>query len=82
LNNIRFLVYADDVCVFLLLIDNHRYLRHHLFNYSKVSNSKINIDKTEVIFLNTTTSLVWVSVLSADGISKYHNRLSPTPLFY
>lgn len=46
------LAYADDVCVFLSSQADFIRAQHHLDTYGLVSNAKINLSKTEVIFLN------------------------------
>jgi len=79
---VRFLAYADDVCVFLSSTQDYRLLHSHLESYSKVSNAKVNIDKTEAIFLNGRTSSDWVSTLNAAGINKHHDRMASQPLRY
>ncbi|KAG1042538.1 hypothetical protein G6F43_011881 [Rhizopus delemar] len=78
----RLLAYADDVCVFLSSRDDFFRIQLHLNRYSQVSNAKVNLSKTEAIFLNGIASLPWQNLLLQFQISKWHDRTKAHPLRY
>jgi hypothetical protein len=63
---VKLLAYADDVCVFLSNSNDFDILQRHLTNYNRVFNSKINMDKTEALFLSGQWNTAW-------GFSRYLN---------
>jgi hypothetical protein len=76
------LAYADDVCVFLSNFTDFESLQFHLHAYGRVSNAKINIDKTEAIFLNGRSTDEWINFLALHNITSWHDRHSSNPLRY
>ncbi|KAG0747128.1 hypothetical protein G6F57_009568 [Rhizopus arrhizus] len=60
---LKLLAYADDVC--LLLRDQNDFSRaqHHMLQYTSVSNTKFNIDKTEAFSLNVLNSTIQHHIL-------------------
>ncbi|KAG0975382.1 hypothetical protein G6F28_012939 [Rhizopus arrhizus] len=79
---LKVLAYADDVCVLLHSTDDYCRLRHHLDRYGSVSNAKVNIHKTEAFSLDGRSYPEWIAFLAAQGISKWHDHSSPSPLRY
>ena len=80
LPSLKVLAYADDVCDLLHSTDDYCHLRHHLDCYGSVSNAKINVHKTEAFSLDGRSYPEWIAFLAAQGISKWHDRSSPSPL--
>ncbi|KAG1445361.1 hypothetical protein G6F55_011991 [Rhizopus delemar] len=76
------LAYADDVCVLLQSTDDYCRLRHHLDRYGSVSNAKVNIHNTEAFSLDGRSYPEWVTFLATQGISKWHDHSTPSPLRY
>ncbi|KAG1117144.1 hypothetical protein G6F40_003152 [Rhizopus arrhizus] len=79
---LKVLAYADDVCVLLHSTDDYCRLRHHLDRYGSVSNAKVNIHKTEAFSLDGRSYPEWIAFLAVQGISKWHDHSSPSPLRY
>ncbi|KAG1149858.1 hypothetical protein G6F37_011330 [Rhizopus arrhizus] len=79
---LKVLAYADDVCILLHSTDDYCRLRHHLDRYGSVSNAKVNIHKTEAFSLDGRSYPEWIAFLAAQGISKWHDHSSPSPLRY
>ncbi|KAG0734616.1 hypothetical protein G6F57_011705 [Rhizopus arrhizus] len=79
---LKVLVYADDVYVLLHSTDYYCRLRHHLDRYGSVSNAKVNIHKTEAFSLDGRSYPEWIAFLAVQGISKWHDHSSPSPLRY
>ncbi|KAG1546908.1 hypothetical protein G6F46_010348 [Rhizopus delemar] len=79
---LKVLAYADDVCVFLSSRADFLRLQHHLNSYGQVSNAKVNLSKTEAIFLNGRTSPHWQQVLTQYQISQWHDHSMTQPLRY
>ncbi|KAG1225688.1 hypothetical protein G6F35_003283 [Rhizopus arrhizus] len=73
---------VDDACVLLHSTDDYSRLRHHLDRYRSVSNAKVNIHKTEVFSLDGRSYPEWIAFLVVQGISKWHDHSSPSPLRY
>lgn len=69
---LKLLAYADDVC--LLLRDQNDFSRaqHHMLQYTSVSNTKFNIDKTEAFSLNGNRDTSWNSLLTVHNIPTYY----------
>ncbi|KAG1144336.1 hypothetical protein G6F38_006425 [Rhizopus arrhizus] len=53
-----------------------------LMIYSLVSNAKVNIHKTEAFSLDGRPYPEWIDFFSTQGITKWHDRTSPSPLRY
>ncbi|KAG1049407.1 hypothetical protein G6F43_008267 [Rhizopus delemar] len=53
---LKVLPYVDNVCVFLSSPADFLRLQHHLQTYGQVSNAKVNLSKTEAIFLGGKSS--------------------------
>jgi hypothetical protein len=79
---LKVLAYADDVCVFLSSQADFIRVQHHLDTYGLVSNARINLSKTEAIFLNDVISPQWRQLLSQSQISKWHDYTMTQPLRY
>ncbi|KAG0806624.1 hypothetical protein G6F20_010985 [Rhizopus arrhizus] len=81
-STLKVLAYADDVCVFLHSFEDYHRLQHHLNRYSLVSNAKVNIHKTEAFSLDGRPYPEWIEFFSTQGITKWHDHTSPSPLRY
>ncbi|KAG1136003.1 hypothetical protein G6F38_012370 [Rhizopus arrhizus] len=79
---VKVLAYADDVCVFLSSPTDFLRLQHHLQTYGQVSNAKVNLSKTEAIFLNGKSSNQWQQLLTQHQILKWHDHTKTQPLRY
>ncbi|KAG1081966.1 hypothetical protein G6F42_022742 [Rhizopus arrhizus] len=79
---LKVLAYADDVCVFLSSPTDFLRLQHHLQTYGQVSNAKVNLSKTEAIFLNGKSSNQWQQLLTQHQILKWHDHTKSQPLRY
>ncbi|KAG0954319.1 hypothetical protein G6F31_013182 [Rhizopus arrhizus] len=79
---LKVLAYADDVCVFLSSPADFLRLQHHLQTYGQVSNAKVNLSKTEAIFLNGKSSSQWQQLLTQHQILKWHDHTKSQPLRY
>ncbi|KAG1135747.1 hypothetical protein G6F37_012566 [Rhizopus arrhizus] len=81
-STLKVLAYADDVCVLLHSFEDYHRLQHHLDRYGLVSNAKVNIHKTEAFSLDGRPYPEWVEFFSTQGITKWHDHSSPSPLRY
>ncbi|KAG1140784.1 hypothetical protein G6F37_009191 [Rhizopus arrhizus] len=81
-STLKVLAYADDVCVLLHSFEDYHRLQHHLNRYSLVSNAKVNIHKTEAFSLDGRPYPEWIDFFSTQGITKWHDHISPSPLRY
>ncbi|KAG1040050.1 hypothetical protein G6F43_012369 [Rhizopus delemar] len=79
---LKVLAYADDVCVFLSSHADFLRLQHHLQTYGQVSNAKVNLSKTEAIFLSGKSSNQWQQILAQHQILKWHDHTKSQPLRY
>ena len=79
---LKVLTYAGDVCDLLHSTDDYYRLHHHLDRYGSVSNAKVNIHKTEAFSLDVRSCPEWIAFLAAQGISKWHDHSSHSPLRY
>ncbi|KAG1180285.1 hypothetical protein G6F36_010434 [Rhizopus arrhizus] len=79
---LKVLAYTDDVCVFLSSRTDFLRPQHHLNAYGQVSNAKVNLSKTETIFLNGRASPHWQQLLTQYQISQWHNHSKNQPLRY
>ncbi|KAG1045508.1 hypothetical protein G6F43_011259 [Rhizopus delemar] len=79
---LKVLAYADDVCVFLSSPEDFVRVQYHLHIYGQVSNAKVNLSKTEAIFLNGYASPSWQQMLLQHQIVKWHDHTKPQPLRY
>ncbi|KAG1313020.1 hypothetical protein G6F64_002566 [Rhizopus arrhizus] len=64
----------------------HHNIQYHASSlkdrYGSVSNAKVNIHKTEAFSLDGRSYPEWIAFLAAQGISKWHDHSSPSPLRY
>ncbi|KAG1455886.1 hypothetical protein G6F46_011585 [Rhizopus delemar] len=81
-SDLKVLSYADDVCVFLSSPEGFVRVQYHLHIYGQVPNTKVNLSKTEAIFLNGCTSPSWQQTLLQYQVVKWHNHTKPQPLRY
>ncbi|KAG1040161.1 hypothetical protein G6F43_012343 [Rhizopus delemar] len=79
---LKVLAYADDVCVFLSSPADFLRLQHHLQTYDQVFNAKVNLSKTEAIFLSGKNSNQWQQILAQHQILKWHDHTKSQPLHY
>ncbi|KAG1325508.1 hypothetical protein G6F62_008512 [Rhizopus arrhizus] len=79
---LKVLAYADDVCVFLSSPTDFLRLQHHLQTYGQVSIAKVNLSKTEAIFLSGKSSNQWQQLLTQHQILKWHDHTKSQPLRY
>ncbi|KAG1053034.1 hypothetical protein G6F43_004865 [Rhizopus delemar] len=79
---LKVLAYPDDVCVFLSSCADFLRIQHRLVAYGQVSNAKVNLSKTEAIFLNGRTSPHRQQVLTQYQISQWHDHSMTQPLRY
>ncbi|KAG1374309.1 hypothetical protein G6F61_009438 [Rhizopus arrhizus] len=79
---LKILAYADDVCDFLSSPEDFVRVQYRLHIYSQVSNAKVNLSKTEAIFLNGCASPSWQQMLLQHQVVKWHDHTKPQPLRY
>lgn len=77
---IKYLAYADDVCI--LVHDRHDFnqLQKHINHYSSVSNAKFNQSKTEAFSISGQCDNEWKQYLERQNVTQYHHNKS-TELF-
>ncbi|CAO3600825.1 unnamed protein product [Absidia cylindrospora] len=80
--NIKFLAYADDICVFLSTPTDFTRLQHHMTAYTQVSNAHFNQHKTEAFSLSGTQDDDWQRILESHDITNFYHRFSLTPFKY
>ncbi|EIE76159.1 hypothetical protein RO3G_00863 [Rhizopus delemar RA 99-880] len=80
--DLKVLAYADDVCVFLSSPEDFVRVQYHLHLYGQVSDAKVNLLKTEAIFLNGCASSSWQQTLLQYRVVKWHNHTKPRSLRY
>ncbi|KAG1468665.1 hypothetical protein G6F56_003703 [Rhizopus delemar] len=70
------------VCVLLHSFEDYHRLQYHLDRYSLVSNAKVNIHKTKAFSLDGRPSPAWIGFFSTQGITKWHDHSTLSPLRY
>ncbi|KAG2201537.1 hypothetical protein INT47_007414 [Mucor saturninus] len=79
---IKFLAYADDVCVIIQDALEMDGLEYQMDKYARASNAKFNEDKSKAFSLNGKHDRDWETILTSRNISTYYHKSSLSILRY
>jgi hypothetical protein len=80
ISNLKYLAYADDVCVFLHNQNGFNLLQSCMAYYGRVSNARFNEHNSEAFSLNGKRDASWADKLGTLRITTY-SHLSPPRIY-